>query len=154
MANTNPTPISCFEALYLCVLLIVSPKRFTEMEIQDTAKSDSFVDQPEIKSRAELIRNAFGNSFGLVLASATFGYLIGYAMQSFGRCATSDTVFASQLIGTCLLLWGTLFVRGWEIQSNSGVTLSERVNQWLYRSLYCLGTAIIVYSLAFSTCKA
>ena len=48
------------------------------------------------------------------------------------------------------MLWGTLFVRGWEIQTYSGVTLVERVNRWLYRALYCSGTALIVASLPLS----
>jgi hypothetical protein len=40
-----------------------------------------------------------------------------------------------------------LFVRGWDIQTLGGVTLTERVNRWIYRLLYCLGTAAIVTSL-------
>jgi hypothetical protein len=47
-----------------------------------------------------------------------------------------------------LLLWGTLFVRGWDIQTIGGVTLVERVNHWIYRTLYCLGTAVFIFSLS------
>ena len=43
---------------------------------------------------------------------------------------------------------GTLFVRGWEIQTWTGDSLIEHVNQRIYRSLYCIGTCVIVFSLA------
>ncbi len=33
------------------------------------------------------------------------------------------------------------------LRSICGVTLAERVNQWIYRSLYCLRTGIIICSL-------
>lgn len=35
-----------------------------------------------------------------------------------------------------------------------GVSLTERVNQWIYRTLYCIGTAILVGSLALPACLA
>ena len=73
-------------------------------------------------------------------------------MAGLKYCATPGNVAALQVVGASLLLWATLFVRGFEIQTNAGVTLTERVNQWLYRFLYCVGTALIVYSLAFQLC--
>lgn len=45
-----------------------------------------------------------------------------------------------------------LFIRGWEIQTHAGVTFTERVNQWIYRFLYCAGTTAIVCSLAWPQC--
>jgi len=38
-------------------------------------------------------------------------------------------------------------VRGWDIQTISGVSLTERVNRWIYLLLYCLGTVVVVASL-------
>ena len=52
------------------------------------------------------------------------------------------------MTGAGLLLWGTLFVRGYDIQTYGGVTLTERVNQWVYRTMYCAGTALLVCSVA------
>jgi hypothetical protein len=77
-----------------------------------------------------------------------------YRVTALGRCSTPQTVVWLQIVGAGLLLWGTLFVRGWEIQTYSGVVFTERVNQWLYRFLYCTGTSVIVYSLAFLPCRA
>ncbi len=35
------------------------------------------------------------------------------------------------------------------MQAMGGATLPERVNQWLYRTLYCVGTALIVWGRAW-----
>lgn len=67
-------------------------------------------------------------------------------------CVPDVAVNVLQVMGTSLLLWGTLFVRGWEIQTYSGVSFTERVNQWLYRFLYCIGTAALLCSLALTPC--
>jgi len=69
-------------------------------------------------------------------------------MTAVGGRPSGALITASQVFGAGLLLSGTLFVRGWEIQSWSGVTLTERVNQWIYRFLYCTGTAVLIWSLA------
>ena len=66
------------------------------------------------------------------------GYALGQISTGIFGCATSNSVTALAVIGACLLLWGTLFVRGWEIQTYKGRSLTERVNQWLYRALYCI----------------
>jgi len=153
MADTRPTPVSFFGALRLCVLLLLAPKRFVEVEQKDIAARHGYIGESKKQYGAEVVRGAFFKSLGLVLLSAALGLVAGRAMQALGRCATPETVTWAQVVGASLLLWGTLFVRGWEIQSYSGVLFTERVNQWLYRGLYCIGTAIVVYSLAFPACK-
>jgi hypothetical protein len=55
-----------------------------------------------------------------------------------------------QIAGALILLCGTLAVRGWDIQTHGGVTLTERVNQWLYRGAYCVGSALVIVALAWS----
>jgi len=152
MADTRPTPLSFFSALKLCVLLLFSPSRFKKIERADQEARNNYSEQAEPLHRADIVRAAFFKSFALVLGFSTLGYSFGTLMQLLGRCATPETVVLSQIIGAGLLLWGTLFVRGWDILSFSGVQFSERVNQWLYRTLYCIGTAVFVYSLSFPQC--
>lgn len=153
MADTRPTPLSFPAALRLCLLLLVSPKRFTEEEKADQIARSNYRDSSPQLERAVVVRSAFFKSFCLVVAFSAVGYLAGKVMGMLGRCATPEAISLAQVIGAAVLLWGTLFVRGWEIQSFSGVQLSERVNQWLYRGLYCIGTAVVVYSLSFAQCK-
>jgi hypothetical protein len=76
------------------------------------------------------------------------GYLIGKGLACIVSPAPIYLVGVLQVVGAAILLWATLFVRGWDIQTMGGVSLTERVNQWIYRLLYCLGTTVIVVSLA------
>lgn len=54
------------------------------------------------------------------------------------------------VIGTSILLWATLAVQGWNIQSYGGVTLTERVNRWIFRFLYTVGTYLLVAGSVWS----
>ena len=153
MADTRPTKITFLRAAHLCVLLLFSPSRFIEAERQDNAVRNNYVDADERPHGAYIVRHAFGVSLVLVVASALLGAGAAKLMASLGRCSTAETVMWLQMAGASLLLWGTLFIRGWEIQTYSGVGLTERVNQWLYRALYCVGTSVVVYTLAFAPCK-
>jgi hypothetical protein len=157
VANTYPTPVSFWGAVRLCVLLLCFPERFQAAEEADNEalrRASHSGSQPPTRPRSSTIRHALIYSGGLVLISATFGFLAGALLGNYLFCGTPKFIMWLQIVGTCLLLWGTLFVRGWEIQTYGGVTLTERVNQWLYRSLYCAGTAVLVSSLAWTVCPA
>lgn len=154
MADTRPTPASPLRAFKLCLVVLFAPERMAEEDQRDDELRKELNTPPLTKPhRAIVVRKAFFSSLRLVLISGALGYAAGLAMQTLGRCATSASVMWLQMLGASLLLWGTLFIRGWEIQSYGGVTLTERANQWIYRTLYCAGTAFIVYSLAFPACK-
>ena len=155
MADRHPTPLSVFEIVRLCFLLLFRPKRFIEVENANNAARFGYIGDSPVRQKhgAEIVREAFFKSLALVLLSSAVGYLAGRVMGNVGRCATAETVSWLQIAGASVLLWGTLFVRGWEIQTYAGVLFTERVNQWLYRALYCIGTAVLVYSLGFPACK-
>jgi len=133
-------------AVWACALALFRPGRFRAFETEMTeplgipaaSNDDSIL----------VVRRAFWVSLLLVLGSATFGALAGLAAGYAIGAASARAIAWMQIVGACLLLWGTLFVRGWELQTYKGVTLVERVNQWLYRGLYCLGTAVLVASVA------
>ena len=149
MANTTPTKVGFFKAVYLCILLLVCPKKFVRLEEEDNRKREN---QPKEKNpvpRALIVRGAFFKSLFLVLFSVAVGALVALGLQKILESPSSDMITILQIVAALLLLWGTLFIRGWEILSWGGVTFTERVNQWIYRSLYCLGTAIIVLSLVW-----
>ncbi|PPC93176.1 MAG: hypothetical protein CTY33_09230 [Methylotenera sp.] len=136
-------------AIWACLLAIFSPKHFLSFQERQTkllgitAASDN--------CSALVIRRAFWLSLLLVILSGIFGGASGLlAGQVFGP-ASPRLISTLQVIGACILLWGTLFVRGWEIQTYKGHTLIEMVNQWLYRTLYCIGTAVLVASLIWPT---
>ena len=71
--------------------------------------------------------------------------LFGY--YCFG--ASPIVVTSLAVVGTGVLLWATLAMKGWDIQTIDGVTLTERVNSWIFRILYWLGTALLVAAAAW-----
>ena len=151
MANTSSTPVSIFRAIELCALLLFRPSAFKAAQDEDNARLNSLPSPPE-DLRHLVVRRALAYSLSLVVASAASGYASA-RLLALSFCPNAPTISWLQVAGSCILLWGTLFVRGWDIQTYGGVSLTERVNQWLYRFLFCLGTATLVYSLAWPACK-
>ena len=154
MADTRPTPVRFFGAVRLCVLLLFAPKKLIKEQNQDTEDRKNFTASVEREHSAFIVRRAFLYSLLLVMISGAIGYGAGLALGLWLCCATTKLISWLQIVGACLLLWGTLFVRGWEIGTYCGVTFTERVNQWLYRALYCVGTAVLVCSLAWPQCTS
>lgn len=154
MADTRPTSVSLFGAIHLCILLLFAPQRFIEKEKQDAEARNNYsaCGAAQDKHGAYIVRRAFAYSLLLVLIFGGIGYGTGLALGATIGCATTTFLSWLQIAGASLLLWGTLFVRGWEIETWAGVTLTERVNQWLYRALFCVGTAVLVCSLSWPLC--
>lgn len=85
-----------------------------------------------------------------MVGSIIVGGIVGWVLGMLCGPEPTRLARALQVSGATVLLWAALFVRGWEIQSIAGVTLTERVNRWIYQLLYCLGTTAIVASLVLS----
>ena len=149
MADTRPTKLHFFQAVYFCILAIFSPTRLIAEEEKDKELRKNYSEEVEKESNAKIVNRAFWNSLGLILLFSLIGGLIGLALRCFLGVPSSFAIALLQIIGASLLLWGTLFVRGWQIQTYCGVTLVERVNRWIYRSMYCIGTGLIICSLVW-----
>lgn len=149
MADTRLTKIPLFQAISLCFIAAFRPKVLAEAELADNEVRKGFPQPPPHEEpRAFKVTRALWGSLIWVIGSIALGYAIGKTLHSILQGPSGTLARVLQVLGAMLLLWGTLFVRGWDIQSWGGVTLSERVNRWIFRFLYCLGTAIIVTSLA------
>jgi hypothetical protein len=128
MANTRPTKISFIKATYLCLLAIFAPKRFLAEESADNEKLKAIPPSDPEKSVYKL-RRALLRAFQLVAISGVVGIALGQFAHILCGPASGNTIAALQMIGALILLWGTLAVRGWDIQSYGGITLTERINQ-------------------------
>lgn len=150
MADTRLTKVGPFRALLLCAFAAFCPTRLDGAELADEeARKRLPQPRPPEPPRAFKVRRGLWASLAWVLGSIAVGYLGGKALGTVISPAPR-LLTALQIFGATVLLWATLFVRGWDIQSWGGVTLTERVNRWIFRLLYCLGTAAIVASLALS----
>lgn len=152
MADIRPTKINLFRGVYLCVLLLFAPSKFIVEEEKDDKIRQERTDKQIQERSAFIVRRAFYKSLILVSVAGLFGGCLGLLVGNIIGCADSKFIVALQVSGALILLWGTLFVRGWEIQTYSGVRLTERVNQWIYRFLYFTGTALLVFSLTWQQC--
>lgn len=150
MADTRPSKINFFKIIHLCILAIINPARFIKEEEKDNAIRTSFTSNTAQTHRIYSVIKAFWCSLGLIILSSILGSLAGLILRHWSPHPAILKIIFLQGMGACLLLWGTLFIRGWEVQTFCGVTLTERVNQWIYRFLYCKGTIIIICSLVWS----
>jgi hypothetical protein len=150
MGPKQATPASFWRKIYLCLLLVFRPSKFTEEERTDIARLEA---QPSITpERGAMLRQALFEALIWMVASASLGFLLGFFFGCyFGR--SEFITSALQLIGAAILLWATLAVRGWDIASFATSTLTERVNQWIYRFSYSVGTALLVMTVGWVYCN-
>ena len=149
MADTRLTPIGIRRAVKLSCLTIFRPERMPAEQKKDDKRRKCLSPlAPKQQNRAFVVRRAFWMSLVLVTCSVAAGLLLGRLILCILGSPSARLVTWLQVIGASLLLWGTLFVRGWDIGTICGVTLVERVNQWIYRVLYCLGTSFAASSFA------
>jgi hypothetical protein len=133
--------------VWACILVIVSARRF--LAFQRVQAAALGMNPASDDDSAHIVHRAFWLSLLLVVVSALAGAIIGATAGDILGPATVRHIAILQVCGALLLLWGTLFVRGWQIQTYEGKTVIERINQWIYRALYCVGTAVLVASLVW-----
>jgi hypothetical protein len=149
IADTRLTRIGPLRSMVLCLYAAFAPKQLADADVEDDRVRGAFPKPaPPERPRAYKVNRALWSSLLWVACSVVVGFLTGRTIRALGVAPAGKTPLILQVAGAMLLLWGTLFVRGWDIQSWGGVTLTERVNRWLFRFLYCLGTAAVVASLS------
>lgn len=134
-------------AAKLCFLLVLSPKKVVDEAEKERARLQAERD-------VELVRRTLGASLLVVVVAAVLGGVLGLLAGALLGCAARWLVVGLQVTGAGILLWATLFVRGWDPNFTSwgGQTLLERVNQWIYRGLYFVGTVVFIFALFWPSC--
>lgn len=126
--------------------LLVAPSAFLAAEDRNLVVANAPRRGNDIADRAALVRRAFWRSAALVAIAFAAGALIARIVEGAGYALIPDWQLKLQAASAAILLWGTVFVRGWDIQSYGGATLSERANRTLYRALYVVGTRLGVFA--------
>jgi hypothetical protein len=147
------TKVSFRRAAYLSLLGILAPQALADENEKDAKLLAPLLEGATPEPSPYVVCRAFWLSLVVVLGSMLAGYVLGQVSAQIFGCATSASFNALAILGAGVLLWGTLFVRGWQIQTIKGLSLTERVNQWLYRALYCVGTAVVIWSVSWPACK-
>ncbi len=141
MGTRSLTPLSNWKKIKLVWLAIFRPAEYQIEEAEDSRRLET---EPSIyPTRVSIVRRSYVESFFHVFSAVIVGWLIALFCQTIAlqsKCWVSG--FA--VLGTALLLWTTVAVKGWEIGSWSSSTLGERLNVWVFRFLYWVGTACLV----------
>lgn len=142
MATNIPTPAPLSRKLKLVWFAFTNPARFIEEEKADDKILNGQNERVETP-RVYRVRNALWDGLIWCVGSLISGAVLGIVFATvFGP--SLRMAVATVAIGTAVVLWATFSLQAWEIQSFGGVTLGERLNRWIFRSLYLIGTGLIV----------
>ena len=127
------------------VMCLVAPSRFVAWARTYDAGIPRIEpsDDPDAGRRksARVVSRAFWFSCLLTGGAVVVGYGAGQIL----RCSTgpvgASTAKLVQELSVAVVLVATLAARGWDIQTYGGISLIEKVNQWLTRSLFVFGTS-------------
>jgi hypothetical protein len=148
MALKQPTPYSFAQKVRLSWLAVVSPASFDAIEQGDLKAMDARPNA-EVRYRVDRVRSALLGSLALGASAAIVGATAGRcAGKLLGPWQTAVTTIA--VLGAAILLWATIAVRGWEVQTFSNATLTERVNRWIFLGLYWIGTVLLVVAASWA----
>jgi len=126
VADTRLTRIDPLRALKLCVVGAFLPQKLVEAQrADDEVRKKLPQPPPPPEHSAFRVRRALWESLLWVLCSLAVGYLGGRLLNVVVGQATEMLVRTLQVVGATLLLWGTLFVRGWDIQTKGGISLTQ-----------------------------
>jgi len=101
-------------------------------------------------SRTAKLRSAVFGSLVTTLAAVIAGFAAGALLHRLFGPAPSLLLGGLQLTGAGVLLGATLAEVGREIESWTQQTLAEKVNRWVFRTLYVLGTFVLVVSVGWT----
>lgn len=143
------------------VLLIVSPSRLVTYSVDHAIRSqpgtltpekeqdlrDSFTAQ--FSESVSLVRSSLWNALMIVVVAIVAALISAYVLQVMGIYKSSLWDAWLQYGGVGILLWATLGRVESAIQTVDGGTLPERVDLWLYRGLYVVGSYALALYVAW-----
>lgn len=149
MASNVPTKAGFTRKARLVWLAVFDPTTFDVEEAKDNAFLNNQADR-DAASPIHRVRTALWEALLWCLVAVLIGLAAGWSASTFLGKQPFAAVTAI-ILGTAVLLWATLALQVWDIQSIGGVRLSERVNRWIFRCLYAFGTFLIVFGSLWAT---
>ena len=158
-----------WEAVRAITLLLLKPRRFVDVAADHDVAREFETNQQlreaypnrqlppdrrqgfekNARDRMGKIGKALSGAFAIVLLTLVAGLLAGVVLNRAAGPPSRILSMALQLVAAGIILGATLSLLGWEISSWGGETLPEKVNRWLYRFLYALGTFIFVLAMSW-----
>lgn len=149
MTLPNDGRIPFFKGLWIVVLFFFAKKKFQKIEDKDNKDRINVRNRNEEDEdrRSEILWKGYVISLTYILLSLLIGTITAFALISAGLTPGKYTSVIFQLISALFILWATLSVGGWSIQSYSNDTLTEKVGRWVASWSYSVGTLLLVVSL-------
>jgi hypothetical protein len=97
-------------------------------------------------AQVAVMRSAFGYAFVLTIAAMAVGWATGTAAGAVLGPPSKVLLGLIQAFGAAVILAATLAEVGKNIATYDGASLPEKVNQWVFRTLYVIGTFLFVFS--------
>lgn len=103
----------------------------------------------QFQEAVDLIRASLWQAFVVVGVAVAAAFLTALLLKYQGILKSSSWSIGLQFAGIGVLLWATLGRVESPIQTFDGATIPERVDQWLYRLLYVVGSYALALSVAW-----
>src|SRR5690242_12965563 len=100
--------------------------------------------KPQARNQVNETWTALSQSFKLIFLTTIVAVCTALATQNFVHIP-SGISSGLQYLGTLIMIWATLGKAGWQIQTFEGNTLTERLNDTIFRGLYVVGTFALVF---------
>ena len=97
--------------------------------------------------RLQLLRKKLWRSFMIIFSAIIFGFL---CITVCGKTTTKDMLSINHifiLLSMTSFSWATLGRLGWEGQTCAGNTIIEKLDEFIFKSLYWLGTLFAVFAI-------
>lgn len=137
-------------------LLIFNPKRLKVLVVEDAIEQNKIPHEKKeqyqnLKESIDHIRKGLYYSLLFVLGTTIIGVTVGRVCYYFFGYLSNVSYAILQYIGLGIILWATLAIQGWKIQTIGGHSLPELINEWVYRLFYLIGTFLLVLSVSWPT---
>jgi small-conductance mechanosensitive channel len=133
------------------LLFLFAPERFNRaaVEYHKSKKSGHPVQFDEAQfakdnlEQAAAMRRGFIGTFSVVLVALLAALVLGMLAQRYIGPPSGRATMGLQLIGAFMLLGATLWRIAPEAESASRAWLAEHLHNWLFKSLYVVGTFLL-----------
>lgn len=140
---------------YLTFLFLFKRSRFLQLSeryLKWIGTPEGMAEKAEVRklsqsgSASNVIASAYVNSFWLVFGAVLLGGFAGQLLVAIDCLNGANASGVAQYLGIALLLWATFGQVGWAIQTMGGTSYPERVNEFMCRALYVVGSFFLAFS--------
>ena len=137
------------------LLILFAPRTFTRAATRESCpdgilpESQKQEFETTVRNQTQSIRRAILGGVGVTLLTMLVGYGAGFVLQALFGTPSKVLVYLLQALGAGVILGATLGEIDREIQTWDRVSLAEKINAFMFRALYVLGTFLFVTSVTW-----